>query len=151
MNIEENKLIRQIGDILEKNKDAEKGYNTAADHAKDPELKELFLKRSNERKDFNLRLKREIDANYGDLSKNGTYKGAIERTWMDAKSFITGKDDQFLLENVISGESAALEEYEELMKVEHLPIMLSQIIQNHLIKIRTGIIQVKSLKQKMEN
>ena len=110
MNIEENKLIRQIGDILEKNKDAEKGYNTAADHAKDPELKELFLKRSNERKDFNLRLKREIDATYGDLSKNGTYKGAIERTWMDAKSFITGKDDQFLLEHVMPGESAALDE-----------------------------------------
>ena len=131
MNIEDNKLIQQIGEILEKNKDAEKGYNTAAENADDPELKELFLKRSNERKDFNIRLKREVDSNYGELSKDG-------------------KDDLFLLENVIRGETASLEEYEELMKAKHLPIMLSQIIQNHLIKIRTDIIQIKSMKQKLE-
>ncbi|WP_460517443.1 ferritin-like domain-containing protein [Cyclobacterium sediminis] len=151
MNIEDNKLIHQIGEILEKNKDAEKGYNTAAENAEDPELKEIFLKRSNERRDFNLRLKREVDSNYGELSNNGTYKGAIERTWMDAKSFVAGKNDLFLLENIIRGESAALDEYEELLKAEHLPIMLSQIIQNHLIKIRTDIIQIKSIKQKMGN
>ncbi|AEL28683.1 ferritin-like domain-containing protein [Cyclobacterium marinum] len=150
MNIEDNKLIQQIGEILEKNKDAEKGYNTAAENADDPELKELFLKRSNERKDFNIRLKREVDSNYGELSKEGTYKEALRRTWMDAKSFVAGKDDLFLLENVIRGETAALEEYEELMKAKHLPIMLSQIIQNHLIKIRTDIIQIKSMKQKLE-
>lgn len=151
MNIEDNKLVHQIGEILEKNKDAEKGYNTAAENAENPELKELFLKRSNERRDFNLRLKREVDANYGELTKDGTFKEAIKRTWMDGKSFVAGKDDSFLLENVIRGESAALEEYEEIMKAEHLPIMLSQIIQNHLIKIRTDIIQIKSLKQKLDN
>jgi uncharacterized protein (TIGR02284 family) len=150
MDRENNKLNIQLSEILEKNKDAEKGYATAAANTKNPELRNFFLKRSNERRDFNLRLKRELAANFDEMNTEGSFTGSIHRAWMDAKSFIAGNNDSEMLEEAIRGDKAALEEYEELLEVQHLPIMLDQIIQNHAIKIRTDLEQIKSLKDIVE-
>lgn len=139
------KLTDQLAEILEKNKDAEKGYATAAENTNHPGLKNFFLKRSNERRDFNLRLKRELATNFDGIDTEGSYTGSIHRAWMDAKSFFSGNNDEAMLEEAIRGDRAALEEYEELLGVQHLPMTLNQIIKNHAIKIRTDLEQIKSL------
>jgi len=55
-----------------------------------------------------------------------------------------------MLEEAIRGDRAALEDYEELLGVQNLPIMLNQIIQNHAIKIRTDLEQIKTLEDLVE-
>ncbi|WP_339922075.1 PA2169 family four-helix-bundle protein [uncultured Cyclobacterium sp.] len=150
METTDKKLRAQLAEILEKNKDAEKGYETAAVNTQHPGLRNFFLKRSNERRDFNLRLKRELEANFDEMTTEGSFTGSIHRAWMDTKSFFAGNNDAAMLEEAIRGDQAALEEYEELLGVQHLPIMLDQIIQNHAIKIRTDLEQIKTLEDLIE-
>ena len=84
------------------------------------------------------------------MDTEGSFTGSIHRAWMDTKSFFSGNNDAAMLEEAIRGDRAALEEYEELLGVQHLPIMLDQIIQNHAIKIRTDLEQIKTLEDLIE-
>lgn len=69
------KLSDKLAEILKKNKDAERSYETAAANMEHPGLRIFILKRSNERMDFNSRLKRELDANFDEMNAEGSFTG----------------------------------------------------------------------------
>ncbi len=89
-------------------------------------------------------------ANFDEMNTEGSFTGSIHRVWMDAKSFFSGNTDADMLEEAIRGDRAALDEYEELLGVQNLPIMLDQLIQNQAIKIRIDLEQIKKLEDLVE-
>ena len=57
MDTRSKELVDQLEEILEKNRDAEKGYAKAAENAKSHGLQSYFRRKSDERKDFNNKLR----------------------------------------------------------------------------------------------
>lgn len=138
-------LVDQLEEILEKNRDAEKGYRKAAENAESPGLQAFFERKSNQRKQFNDSLKRELVASYDEIDDDGSFTGTMHRAWMDVKSFFSGDSDESMLEEAIRGDKAAVDEYEEVIREELLPMRVGTIIREQLMKIKADLNQIKSL------
>lgn len=145
METKREELVDKLRDILEKNVDAQKGYENAAENAAHHDLKEYFTKKSGQRREFKKELEREITAGYGTLIEDGSTAGAIHRTWMDIKTFFMGNSDEAMIEECRRGDKAAIDDYEAILKEEGLPMGISTLIRDQLVKIRTNLNKIKSL------
>lgn len=138
-------LIDQLEEILEKNRDAVKGYENAAENAESQDLKTFFKDKASERAEFNDQLKTELSATYDEIDDEGSFSGSIHRTWMDIKNFFSGDNDEAMLEESIKGDKAAVEEYEEILKDTALPQNISILLRDQYVKIRSDLNKVRSL------
>jgi uncharacterized protein (TIGR02284 family) len=138
-------LEKRLQDIFEKNVDARKGYDNAAENAESYDLRFFFQNKSKEREAFNQELLREISAHYGEPDTSGSATGALHRTWMDIKSFFSGNSDESMLEECIRGDTAAAKEYEEILENEDLPMTIATIIRDQNMRIQADLNKIKSL------
>lgn len=138
-------LVNQLEEILEKNRDAQKGYAKAAENAKNQNLKAYFQNKSGERSTFNQTLNKELVTSYDEIETEGSFTGSLHRGWMDIKAFFTADNDESMLEEAIRGDKAAVEEYEDVLDDKDLPANVASIIREQLIKIRTDLNKVKSM------
>lgn len=145
MNNKQSKIVNQLEEILEKNRDAQKGYKKAAENAKDSRLKSYFEKKSMDRNGFNMSLKNELVANYDEIDDAGSFTGTIHRAWMDVKSLFSADDDEAMLEEAIKGDKAAVEEYDEVLEDSNLPQALIQLLREQKNAIRADLSKIKSL------
>ena len=138
------KMSNKLNELLEKNYDAEKGYKKAAEIVENPQLKSFFKDQAQNRYDFGHELKSEI-RNYGETpEKGGSFKGATHRTWMDIKSTFTSNDEEAILEEVVKGEKAAKEEYNEVINDTTLPPTTQSILSKHKESIDAAIRNAKN-------
>ncbi len=136
---------KKLNAILEKNQDAIKGFMKAAEHAEHPNLKSYFENKSKERATFSSALKSEIVA-YGQKTESeGSTAGDLHRAWMDIKAFFAGHDDEAMLEAAITGEKAALDEYEDVLQETDLPPSTRALLTQQMLKIKTGLETIKHL------
>lgn len=139
MNTTTDKIYDEIREILEKNRDAEKGFTKAAKNAKNPSLKTYFQNKSQNRADFNTRLLREIRATYSQFEVEGSFTGTIHRAWMDVKALFSADDDERMLEESIRGDKAALEEYNDVLDYKNLPVGLRHLLNEQRETIKSDI------------
>ncbi len=139
METKEREIYKEIKEILQKNKDAEKGFAKAAENAKGIALQEYFKKKSNDRRNFNERLLTEIRASYPEMKLDGSFTGTIHRAWMDIKALFSADDDESMLEEAIRGDKAAIEEYDDVIGYSVLPTNLSKLLIEQREKIQTDI------------
>lgn len=111
----------RLEDLLEKNKDAEKLFEKAAEHANSGDLKDFFSQKAIERNGFGYDLKIEMKSFALDGDKDGTAGGMLQRGWIDVKAFFSNNNDKTMLKEAINGEKAALEDYREVLEMPNLP------------------------------
>ena len=145
MDTRSKELVDQLEEILEKNRDAEKGYAKAAENAKSNGLQSYFRRKSDERKDFNNQLRRMLVANYDEIEENGSFTGSIHRAWMDVKSFFSENGDEAMLEEAIRGDNAAVKEYKEVLEDNVLPVAIDTLIRDQKARIQSDLNTIKSL------
>ncbi|WP_289022608.1 PA2169 family four-helix-bundle protein [uncultured Salegentibacter sp.] len=130
------KVAGELNTLLKKNKDAEKGYQYAAENAQDPQLKAFFSERAQERYDFGHELETEI-RDFGENPERGSsLAGEAHRTWMNLKSSLSSNKDEAALEEAVRGEQVAADEYEEVLKNPEIPPTTA----NLLLKQKNGIV-----------
>ena len=139
------KLMDQLEEILEKNRDAEKGFQKAADNADSASLKSYFERKSRERAQFNNSLKKEMIAYYDDFDEDSSFSGSVHRAWMDIKALFSADNDESMLEEAIRGDKAAIEEYEDVLEDKTLSNSIATLIREQKSKIETDLNEIKSL------
>ncbi|MEJ1222536.1 ferritin-like domain-containing protein [Sediminicola sp. 1XM1-17] len=139
------KVYKEIREILEKNRDAEKGYAKAADKAESAALKSYFRRKSTERRDFNAKLVGEIQTAYPDFDANGSFAGNIHRAWMDVKALFSMDNDEAMLEEAIRGDKAAIDEYDDVLDKYNLPTGLRFLLSEQRENIQMEVAQNKTL------
>ncbi|MUH38321.1 PA2169 family four-helix-bundle protein [Zobellia amurskyensis] len=133
------KIYLEIREILAKNKDAEKGFDQAANNAESPDLKTYFANKSRERRIFNQKLISEIKIAYSDFDETGSFSGTIHRAWMDVKALFSGSDDESMLAEAIRGDKAAIKEYEDVLHYKKLPAGLHFLLSEQREKIQMDL------------
>lgn len=146
METKNRRLIDQLEEILEKNRDAQKGYAKAAENANGVNLQSYFRRKSNQRMAFNEELKRVLVSNYDEIDVDGSFTGTMHRAWMDIKSFFSGNNDKSMLEESIRGDKAAVEEYGEVLEETALPPSIATLIRDQHIQITNDLNKIKTLK-----
>ncbi|MAZ29371.1 MAG: hypothetical protein CL868_20150 [Cytophagaceae bacterium] len=133
--------------ILEKNYDAEKGYKKAMEEAKSPQLKNFLKHQAAQRNRFATEISHELFEIDEKPKNSGSATGSLHRAWIDIKTAFTGHDDEAILEEVIRGEKASVEEYEQVLKNdgEAIPLASDNILKSQLDEIKKTLNKVKTL------
>ncbi|WP_318312614.1 ferritin-like domain-containing protein [Flagellimonas crocea] len=149
MNNDIKEIEDSINDIIQKNEDAIKGYEKAAENAKEIGLKNYFRTKCKERKNFLVGLKASVPALDTRDDVDGSAKGAMHRAWMDVKAFFSADNDESMLEEAIRGDKAAVEEYNEVLANTDLPIETAEIIREQRDWIVKNLEKIKRMEDVM--
>ncbi len=140
-----NEILEELEEVLEKNKDAEKGFEKAAKNAENSSLKRYFERKSKERRKFNLDLKNRMKSNFTDFDEDSSFTGTIHRAWMDVKSLFSANDDESMLEESIRGDKAAIDEYNDILEEDGIPADLKTLLSEQRDQIKRDIEKNKVL------
>lgn len=145
MNKDIKEIENRLNDIIQKNEDAIKGYEKAADNTKEAGLKMYFNNKARERRTFLVELKAATPALETRDKIDGSTAGALHRTWMDVKAFFSGDDAEAMLEEAIRGDKAAIEEYNEILADTHVPPSVASIIRAQRDSLKQDLAQNRTL------
>ncbi|MDB4292621.1 PA2169 family four-helix-bundle protein [Maribacter sp.] len=139
-----NKDIKKIEDsikgILEKNEDAIKGFEKAAENAKELGTKAYFSKRVENRTMFLKQMRNSVtELNLGNNEIEGSTAGAVHRTWMDVKAFFSSDNDESMLEEAVRGDKSAVKEYNEVLAETMIPSRVKEIIREQRDSIQNDL------------
>jgi uncharacterized protein (TIGR02284 family) len=134
---------KKLNTLLEKTYDAEKGYKKAAENTDNHVLKTFFTQKSEQRYTFGHALKTEITSFGQKVDKGGSFTGAAHRTWMDLKSMFSSNDEEAILEEVIRGEKAAIEDYKDVLSETNLPPSTATILTQQMNQIELDLSKEK--------
>jgi len=143
-----------LKDVVERNVDAFKGYEKAADKVKNPQLASAFRNQATQRKQFAYELASTANV-YEDEStlrkiEDGSFEGNLHRTWMDIKSAFSTDKDESIVEECIRGEKEALDEYEDLTREGTLPGDIGQRIVQQQETVRQNIRELEQLESRLD-
>jgi uncharacterized protein (TIGR02284 family) len=143
--MDENNAINVVENLIETNKDAQKGYQDAAEHVKRPDLKSYFDEQSAQRGRFAQELLAEL-AKLGKPEKkaSGSAGGAMHRAWLNTKATLGG-GDKTILESVESGEDNANDTYKKAL-TGTLPGSLLEIVRRQADSVQRAHDHVRVLR-----
>ena len=118
-------------------RDAARGFEWAADHARDPELRELFLEFASKRHEYVMELLPHAVWLGGVAPEgDGSRIAALHRTWMAVKDRLAPHHDHAIVVEAERGELAALATYGEAINGE-LPSEARRVIETQKAGIQT--------------
>jgi len=140
MNTDIREIESRLKDVVEKNEDSVKGFEKAADHAKELGTKNYFENKAEERKRFIKQLRNATPAlEIGNTKIEGSAKGAVHRSWMDVKALFSSDNDESMLEEAVRGDKAAIQEYNEVMTHKMVPHRLKEILKEQKKEIQNDL------------
>ncbi|GAB4024934.1 ferritin-like domain-containing protein [Spirosoma gilvum] len=109
-------ILDQLNRLLTLNHDAEKGYQEAAEHVDDQELRSLLLAQSRQRAEFALELDREIRTLGGEPDDSTSLAADLHRAWINIKSAFATNDDKAVVQECHRGDQEALNNYNSVLQ-----------------------------------
>ncbi len=146
MAVNREELIECLNDLIETCRDGENGFQTAAGHVKDPDLKRLFNERSVQRAQFASELESEVRQLGGTPTKTGSVSAAFHRGWMNIKSIVTGGSDDAIVAECERGEDAAVENYQRVLK-QNLPPNVLPVAKHQFTEIKRAHDRIRDLEE----
>ena len=144
MAVNREELIECLNDLIETCRDGEKGFQTAADHVKNEEMKRLFTQRSQERAQFASELQSEVRQLGGTPAQHGSVSAAFHRGWMNIKSIVTGGGDNAIVAECERGEDAAVLNYQRVLK-QNLPPNVLPVVKHQFTEIKKSHDHIRDL------
>ena len=102
-----------INHLIETCRDAERGFRMAAHHARNPEVKRLFFRLADQRREFAEELLPHAHRLGGPAESDGTSMASLHRAWMEVRARLASNPERAILEEAIRGERFALAAYDE--------------------------------------
>lgn len=140
-----NTAISTLNQLITVNKDGENGYNEAAQGVESSDLKDLFIRYSQQRSQFASELQDEVRKLGGDPETSGSTAASLHRTWIDIKSAVTGRDEAAILSECERGDDSAVENYQNALK-EALPSEVNSVIERQYMQIKEAHDRIKGLR-----
>jgi uncharacterized protein (TIGR02284 family) len=116
-----------LNNLIETCRDGQNGFREAAEHVKNPEVREFFNQQSLVRAQFASELEAEVRRlGEPDVKTSGSTLAAMHRAWIDLKSSLGGGDEA-IISAAETGEDSAKKAYEEALK-EKLPGDVQELV-----------------------
>ena len=132
--MDRNQAIDVLQELIRTCRDGQQGYQDAAAHVSDPELKQFFNQTSIDRAQFAGELENEVQRlGEHDPERSGSVAGALHRAWFDVKQKLGG-GDHAVLSSVESGEDRARDAYDRATRAD-LPENIRKIVQRHYQRV----------------
>ena len=140
----EKEISDKLNELIEKNMNAKDGYEMALDKVENSGVKNFFKNRAEERARFVKELRNEVWSN-GEIPENsGNITGELHRAWMSLKTAFSSNNEDAILEETIRGEKSSLEEYNEILNENKMPLTISNILREQRNAIEATIAKAKN-------
>jgi uncharacterized protein (TIGR02284 family) len=146
MTTNDDTTILVLNRLLTANKDAEQGYQAAADAVAVPVLVELFEGYALQRGKFVVELGDRIRTLRGTPEQAGTALGALQRGWMGLKAAMAENDTRALLEECESADAMAARLYGAALKEQNIDPSSRQLIQRQYELVQAAHDRVRQLR-----
>lgn len=140
-------VIKVLNNLIETSKNGEKGFASAAEDAKAPELQELFRNRSRDCAAGAAELQAIVAQMGGEPEDSGTVAGAMHRGWTNIKAAVSSRSDLTLLEECEKGEDVAKADYDKALK-ETLPENVRAIVERQYQGVLHNHDQIRDLRNR---
>ena len=137
-------VISTLNDLIEINRDAQKGFQDAAEKVKSPGTKTLCLEQSLSRAHFVGELQTMVHSLGDEPEDSGSVTGALRRGWMDLKAALGG-GDHAILTVIESSEDHALAAYRKALAT-HLPADVQDIVDMQSKSVQQTHDKIKALR-----
>jgi uncharacterized protein (TIGR02284 family) len=147
--IEETHVADNIGmlkELVETSKDGEQGFRTAAEDTKNPELKSVFLQRSQDCAKGAAELQQLVGRFGGKPEQGGSVAGALHRGWVNLKAAVASRDDLAILEECERGEDVAKAKYRSALDDDALTAEARQVVQRQYDGVIRNHDQIRDLR-----
>ncbi len=142
-------VIKTINGLIEINRDAQLGYQAAANKITTQHIKAFCLEQSHARARFVEELQ-PIVLSLGERpGDKGTMTGALRRGWMDLKSTLGGGDHTILVV-IEAGEDHAVNEYEKALETS-LPLGLMNILERQCSDVDRAHVKVAAIRDSVQH
>ncbi len=121
--------VSVLNDLIEVSRDGEEGFRKAAEDAKNPELKTLFLSRAAEIGAAVRELQAQVAALGGKPEDHGSVAGALHRGWISLRTAVSDRTDLAILEETEKGEDVAKKKYAEALQQTDLSFDIRALIE----------------------
>lgn len=139
------KIVDKLNALVQKNSDAEKGFEKASEIATAKTLVNWFATRAVERSIFREELRAEIHSFGHPCVQTSSLTGDLHRTWIDIKAALADDNDEVMLEEAMRGEKAALDEYNDAIAEVTMPPTTEVLLKSHRAKIEHGLAMLRTL------
>lgn len=126
--------LNVLNHLFEVCRDGEHGFEFAASHAVDPDIKDLFTTLADERRRYADELLPHVHRLGGQANTPGTNAGTIHRGWMALKNAITQHHEDVLVAEAERGDRAAARAYKDAL-AGMLPPTVSELIEKQYLGI----------------
>jgi len=135
-----------LNDLVETSKDGEIGFRTAAEDAKNGELKTLFLERAQDCATGAAELQQRVAALGGKPEEGGSVAGALHRGWVNLKAAVADRSDLAILEECERGEDVAKAHYRKALEETTLPDDIRAVVQHQYDGMMRNHDQIRDLR-----
>jgi uncharacterized protein (TIGR02284 family) len=139
----------QLERITEICQDGFLGYQHAASHLENGELKTIFNRLAQQRKLFAEELKKDARTLGAHLDDTESTRGYFHRAWIDVKDFFSTSENSAVIVASLTGEEKAKEVYQDVLKDDTLPAFIKERLETQLKFINTAIMQLQELNKQV--
>ena len=140
--------IDTLNKLIETCKDGEYGFRTSAEHAKSPDLKSVFMRRSEDCRRGATELQAIVQRLGGKAETDSSATGSLHRGWVAVVGTLSGYSDQQMLDECERGEDAALERYRDAIK-QPLPADIMALVQKQYEGVKRNHDQIRTLRNQV--
>ncbi len=134
--------LQKIVDIC---RDGAEGYKIAAEHIQMDTLQTLFLRLSQQRKQYIEEIKNEALKLGLTLNDRGTVKGYFHRHWLATKATFSSDTNQEVIDESIRGEQEAVEVYSKVFINWNVPEYFYSLLKAQQNQIQVAITQLRHI------
>jgi uncharacterized protein (TIGR02284 family) len=149
MQTDSDRAVKVLNDLIETTLDSARGYEEAAEHVKDGQLKTMFADRSHKRMAMTRQLQAEVRTFGGEPQTGQSMAGKMHNTFVDLKAALTGGDAKAVIDEVERGEDVIKGKFEKALSEEDLPTAARDAVSRCYQSIRADHDEVSRMKHAM--
>lgn len=144
------KTVSVLNDLLNITNDRIEGFSKVEDKVWDTHsaLKSDYDQMVLESQSMKNDLIRLINERGGDADNTTSTAGAFHRAWIDVKNTFASDKDESTLENVVFGEKAAIDAYEDALESGDLCPESSRVVSDQLHHLKSSYSKFESLEDR---
>ncbi|WP_378103374.1 PA2169 family four-helix-bundle protein [Chryseobacterium sp. sg2396] len=143
------KTVSTLNDLLNITNDRIEGFSKVEDKVWENHsgLKTDYDQMVSQSREMKSDLIRMINEHGGDADNTTSTAGALHRAWIDVKNTFSGDKSESTLENVVFGEKAAIDAYQDVLDSEDLDPECARTISDHLHHLKSSYAKFESLEE----
>jgi uncharacterized protein (TIGR02284 family) len=141
---------KEIGKLININKDACEFYESAQEKADNVELKAAFRDLEGLHQDVMVHLQQHVRKNGETVDPSETFVGQTQQFWGELMAKISNDVDESLVSHLEEAEDRCLHSMQETMNADDLPVETKMLLQTEMKTLQRTHDYMKSLKEMMK-